>query len=114
MSLRSIVPALVTTAVLVAATPAAAGNTPDFAPRHVVVRYDSDSSRTDRARVQNATGTRFDEDLPGGARTLKIKDGESVKTTLAGPKKFHCSLRQPPTSSALPGSLGTNADAWTS
>jgi serine protease len=83
MSLRSIVPALVTTAVLVAAAPAAAGNTPDFAPRHVVVRYDSDSSRTDRARVQNATGTRFDEDLPGGARTLKIKDGDSVKTTLA-------------------------------
>ena len=83
MSLRSIVPALVTTAVLVAATPAAAANTPDYAPRHVVVRYDSDASRTDRADIQDATGTRFDVDLPGGARTLTIEDGESVKETLA-------------------------------
>jgi serine protease len=82
MSLRSIVPALVTSAMLVAAAPAAAANTPDFAPRHVVVRYDANASRTYRAQVQHATGTRFEEDLPGGARSLAIADGDSVKKTL--------------------------------
>jgi serine protease len=33
--------------------------------------------------VQHATGTAFDEDLPGGARTLEIEDGDSVRETLA-------------------------------
>ena len=83
MPLRILVPALAATAFLAAAAPAAAGPTPDYAPRHVVVRYDGDASQADRAQVQDATGTRFDEDLPGGARTLEIADGESVKETLA-------------------------------
>ena len=82
MQSRSIVPALAATAVLAAAAPATAAPTPDFAPRHVVVRYHEDSSRSDRAAVQGATGTRFDEDLPGGARTLRIADGKSVRQTL--------------------------------
>src|SRR5215217_9323292 len=82
MSHRSLVPALAGIAFLAAAAPAAAGPTPDFAPRHVVVRYDADASRADRAAIQGATGTRYDEDLPGGARTLAIEDGESVRQTL--------------------------------
>src|SRR5215204_951661 len=83
MSYRSLVPALATAAALVAATPAAADPSPDFAPRHVVVRYDADASRAERAAIQDATGTGFDQDLPGGARTLEIEDGESVRETLA-------------------------------
>ena len=83
MSLRFIVPALASTAALAAATPAVAAPDPDFAPGHVVVRYDADADRTDRAQIQEATGTSFDQDLPGGARTLEIEDGESVKETLA-------------------------------
>lgn len=83
MSLRSLLPALAATAALAAAAPAAAAPAPDYAPKHVVVRYDGDASRSDRAKIQDATGTRFDQDLPGGARTLKIEDGESVKETLA-------------------------------
>src|SRR5829696_5486441 len=83
MSHRSLAPALAGIAFLAAAAPAAAGPAPDFAPRHVVVRYDADASRADRSAIQDATGTRFDEDLPGGARTLEIEDGESVRETLA-------------------------------
>src|SRR5215204_1501675 len=83
MSYRSLVPALATAAALVAATPAAADPSPDFAPRHVVARYDADASRAERAAIQDATGTGFDQDLPGGARTLEIEDGESVRETLA-------------------------------
>jgi len=83
MSPRSLVPALATAAALAAAVPAAAAPSPDFAPRHVVVRYDSDATRADRDAIQKATGTGFDEDLPGGARTLAIEDGKSVRETLA-------------------------------
>ena len=79
---RSLVPALAGMAVLAPAAPAAADPSPQFAPRHIVVRYDADASRADRAQIQDATGTSFDEDLPGGARTLRIEDGESVRETL--------------------------------
>src|SRR4051794_24669708 len=89
MSPRSLVPALAAAAVLAAAAPASAAGSPDFAPAHVVVRYDGDASQTDRAAVQKATGTGFDQDLPGGARTLTIKDGESVSETLAELRHHH-------------------------
>ena len=82
MSPRSLVPALATAAALAAAAPAPAAAAPDFAPRHVVVRYDGDATRADRAVIQRTTGTEFDQDLPGGARTLAIEDGESVRETL--------------------------------
>ena len=81
MPYRSLAPALAAIALLAAAAPAQAA--PGFAPGHVVVRYDGDATRADRAAVQDKTGTSFDEDLPGGARTLAIEDGESVRETLA-------------------------------
>ncbi|HEX8742223.1 MAG TPA: S8 family serine peptidase [Thermoleophilaceae bacterium] len=54
-----------------------------FAGGRVIVRYDEGASRAERADVQRATGTGFDERLPGGARTLTIEDGESVAATVA-------------------------------
>ena len=77
---RPLVPALAAIAALALAAPAAAA--PDYSSRHVVVRYDGDATRADRASVQGRTGTSFGEDLPGGARTLEIRDGDSVEETL--------------------------------
>jgi serine protease len=68
-------------AALLCAGPAGAA-TPDYAHDHVVVRYHPGTDKSTRARVQAATGTRYAQDLPGGARTLRIRDGESVRTTL--------------------------------
>ncbi|MEA2480098.1 MAG: serine protease [Thermoleophilaceae bacterium] len=82
MSPRLLLPALTAFgAVLATAVPAAAA-APDYARGHVVVRYHAAASRADRKRVQKATGTAFTGDLPGGARTLRIRDGQSVRTTL--------------------------------
>jgi serine protease len=89
MHLRSLVPALALGTALAAAAPAPAAATPEFAPRHVVVRYSADATRADRAAVQKATGTRFDKDLPGGARTLAIRDGDSVRATLEELRGHH-------------------------
>ena len=83
MHYRSFVPAIALGAALTVAAPAPAVAAPDFARGHVVVRYDADATRADRAAVQERTGTRFDEDLPGGHRTLRIEDGQSVTETLA-------------------------------
>jgi hypothetical protein len=83
MSHRSLVPALAVAAALATAAPAAGDPSPDFSPGHVVVRYDGELSRADRADIQRKTGTRFEDGLPGGGRTLVIKDGDSVEKTLA-------------------------------
>ena len=83
MPFRFLVPAIAAAAAVIAAVPAAAGAAPDYAPRHVVVRYDADASRADRAKVQERTGTRHDAGLAGGHRALRIADGESVEETLA-------------------------------
>ncbi|MEA2443905.1 MAG: serine protease [Thermoleophilales bacterium] len=82
MSARSLVTAIALGGALAVAAPAPAVATPTFAPGHVVVRYADGASRADRAAVQKATGTRFDQDLPGGARTLAIADGATVTATL--------------------------------
>jgi serine protease len=47
------------------------------------VRYASSSTHAERLAAENATGTRTAVALPGGARTLKIKDGDSVAHTVA-------------------------------
>ena len=83
MPIRSLVPAIAASVAVLATAPAPAAAGPDFAPRHVVVRYEADATRADRAAIQERTGTRYDEDLPGGHRTLRIADGESVTETLA-------------------------------
>jgi serine protease len=74
-------PAILVLAV-VSLTPAAAGAA-EYIPDEVVVRYEPGTSRDERADVQEDTGTGFAEDLPGGARTLDIEDGETVSDTLA-------------------------------
>jgi serine protease len=61
----------------------AAASAAEVVPGKVIVRYDRDATRTDRAQVQRSTGTRFGTRLVGGARTLHIADGDSVPATLA-------------------------------
>src|SRR3954466_4208157 len=59
-----------------------AANAADAVPGKVIVRYKGDASRAERAHVQARTGTRFGAVLPGGSRTLRIADGESVAKTV--------------------------------
>jgi serine protease len=61
------------------AVPAAAQ---DFVPGEVIVKYDTGTSRTQRTAVQAATGTGRPEPIGGGTRVLKVKDGETVGTTV--------------------------------
>jgi serine protease len=60
----------------------AVANAADVVPGKVIVRYKQDATRAQRAHVQALTGTRFGTVLPGGSRTLKIADGQSVATTV--------------------------------
>jgi serine protease len=61
------------------AAPAAAA---PYVGERVLVRYDADTSRAERADVQRDTGTAHDDTLPGGARVLEIEDGQSVAATV--------------------------------
>jgi serine protease len=79
MRLNPLLPTIAVAAALGA--PAAAGAA-DFVPGKVIVRYRSDASRAERETVQRRTGTRFGTRIPGGARTLRIRDGESVGETV--------------------------------
>src|SRR5436305_13893059 len=54
----------------------------DVVAGKVIVRYKRDATRAERARVQSLTGTRFGAALPGGSRTLRIADGQSVAKTV--------------------------------
>jgi len=80
MRISPFLPALAVAAALGA--PAVASATA-VVPGKVIVRYKGDASRTERATVQERTGTRFGTRLPGGSRTLAIKDGDSVAETVA-------------------------------
>jgi serine protease len=53
------------------------------APGKVIVRYRADASHAERVLVQRRTGTSTDEHLPGGARELRIADGDTLHETLA-------------------------------
>jgi serine protease len=78
MRMRHLLPAAAVGLALTAAPAMAAPH----APGHVLVRYDEDASRAERAAAQRETGTSFGDVLPGGARTLEIEDGESVSATV--------------------------------
>jgi serine protease len=80
MRLTPLFPALAAAAFMLGA-PVAASAAP-VVPGKVIVRYKVDASRHARVDVQERTGTRFGTVLPGGSRTLKIADGESVATTV--------------------------------
>jgi serine protease len=75
-------PVLALGAAAVLAAPASA-SAADVVPGKVIVRYKGDATRSERAAVQRHTGSRFGMRLPGGARTLKIDDGETVPETIA-------------------------------
>src|SRR3954469_3909549 len=79
MRLASLLPALA--AAFTLGAPAVA-NAADVVPGKVIVRYKRDATRAERAHVQARTGTRFGTVLPGGSRTLRIADGQSVATTV--------------------------------
>src|SRR3954449_12549003 len=73
-------------AAAVLAAPAAA-SAAEVVPGKVIVRYKADATRSERAAVQRRTGTRFGTRLPGGSRTLRINDGETVAKTIAELKR---------------------------
>src|SRR5881227_2942236 len=79
MRLAPLLPVLAAASVLGAPSVA---NAADVVPGKVIVRYKRDATRAERARVQSLTGTRFGAALPGGSRTLRIADHESVGATL--------------------------------
>jgi serine protease len=79
MRITPLLPALVAAAALGVPSVASAAQ---VVPGKVIVRYKGDASRHERARVQEHTGTRFGTVLPGGSRTLRIDDGESVAETV--------------------------------
>jgi serine protease len=68
-------------AAAICAAPAGAAS-PSYAPDHVVVRYRGGTDQAARMKVQAATGTRFSTTVAGGARTLKVRKGSSVRATL--------------------------------
>jgi serine protease len=80
MRIRSLLPAA---AFFLALTAPTAAGAPSFAPGRVVVRYKSTATHAQRLSTLRATGTRTTAALPGGARTLEIKDGDSVAHTVA-------------------------------
>ncbi len=80
MRLRCILTAV---AAAFAVTVPAAGAQAAIAPGKVIVRYRADASHSQRVHVQRRTGTSTDDRLPGGARELRIADGDSVHQTLA-------------------------------
>jgi serine protease len=65
----------------------AAASAAAIVPGKVIVGYRSGATRADRGAVQKVTGTRFGGALPGGWRTLTIKDGKSVARTIAELRK---------------------------
>ena len=78
MRFRHLLPAAALAAALLPPPAAAAPYVGD----RVIVRYEADASRPERAGAQRDTGTGFEDVLPGGARTLTIEDGESVEETV--------------------------------
>ena len=83
-SLRSLLTAAVLATGSVAALPgvAPAAAPPSYRPGEVVVRYAADVSRSERARVQRATGVGDPDAFAPRTRTLKIRDGASVLETV--------------------------------
>jgi serine protease len=77
---RLLVPAIA--AIYVAALPGGA-LAADFSRDAVLVKYRPEASQSARAAVLSGSGTGAPQDLPGGAKRVAIKDGGSVRDTLA-------------------------------
>jgi serine protease len=76
--LRALALAIAVLGLLPAAAPAA-----DFVPGEVIVRYARDADRGDRAQVQRETGVGEPEVFAPRTRVLEIRDGETVRDTVA-------------------------------
>jgi serine protease len=55
----------------------------DYLPGQLVVRYEDGTSRAQRATVQRRAGAEHERSLPGGSRTLAVRDGRTVAQALA-------------------------------
>src|SRR2546423_2066594 len=80
MGFRHYAPAVAVLIALAAPGTAAAS---DYAPSHVIVRYQSWTTRAERVAAERATGTGRAVAVGGGARRLQIGDGEPVWRTVA-------------------------------
>lgn len=67
---------------LALALPQSAGAA-EVAPGHVIVRFAGGATHSKRVAAVRDTGTGGATPLPGGARVVKIEDGESVTRTIA-------------------------------
>jgi serine protease len=79
MSKLMLLPAAVALIALAAPAGAVAA---DYVPGRVLVKYRHGTSATERAQVEDATGTDPRQALPGGSQQLAIKNGSSVRQTL--------------------------------
>jgi len=77
---RPLLTAAATAAFLLAAS-ASAGAAP-YAPGQVIVKYRSGVAKSARAAVQRQTGASYAGKLPGGPRTLRIRDSKTVGETV--------------------------------
>jgi serine protease len=67
-------------AFLALASPAAAA---DYVPNEVIVRYEQGTPTAAKKAVEHGAGVETEQGLAGGARQLAIRDGGSVRETLA-------------------------------
>jgi serine protease len=74
---------LLTLALMALPVLAAPAEAADYVPGEVIVRYEDGTSRTVEAAVEQTTGTGTQAVLPGGSEQLAIRDGESVRETVA-------------------------------
>src|SRR5437764_10157404 len=55
----------------------------DYSPSHVIVRYAGWTTHRERIAAERATGTGHPVRVAGGARIVRIKNGRSVRSTIA-------------------------------
>jgi serine protease len=82
MSIRPLLVALLTAAILAvpAGAAAAAG---DYVPGEVIVKYEDGTTAEAASTVERRSGTDAERALPGGSEQLAIEDGDSVHETIA-------------------------------
>ena len=73
---------LAAAAAVFAAAPVGA-SAAEHVPGELVVRYEDETSRAERRAVQRRAGIGHERTLPGGARTVKVRDGQTVAQALA-------------------------------
>ncbi len=77
---RLILVAALALALLAAPAGAAAS---DYAPGRVIVKYREGTTPNAQSTVQRVAGVQAKRRLPGGSRELRVKDGDSVRQTVA-------------------------------